>query len=155
MSAFLLPTDLDLCPHSQTHLFWWLHNSHGNPHSLIFQKNSPPSLYIVLDQGMGTKLNDLVVIALGFQTGDLGSNPIRGMHSNCPNVVTFLQQLFFMHKGLYMGFPKVTKFVREHDFQDACGHCVTPLSIGKLNDKLLLRILPLAILSRSCWDLCH
>ena len=62
-----------------------------------FQKKSSPSgLYIVLDQGMGTKLNGLVVIALGFKTGDPGPNLIRGMYTNCPNVVSFLQKLFVM-----------------------------------------------------------
>ena len=62
------------------------------------------------------------------------------------------------HTGIgtrsYVGSPKVSKFVREHDFQDACGHRVRPLLISKLN-KLLLSILPLAVLSRSCWDLCR
>ena len=33
--------------------------SHGNPHSPILKKKSPSGLYIVLDQGMGTKLSDI------------------------------------------------------------------------------------------------
>ena len=49
---------------------------------------------------MGTKLNDLVVIALGTQTGVLGSNPCRGNFGNCANIVSFLEKLFFMHKQM-------------------------------------------------------
>ena len=47
---------------------------------------------IVLDQGMGTKLSDLVVVALGIQTGLLGLNSYRGNSGNCPNTVSFQGQ---------------------------------------------------------------
>ena len=103
MCAFLLPTNLDLCPHPQTHLSFggctirvtW------KPTFPDFQKKKLPSgLHIVLDQGMGTKLSDLVAIALGTQTGVLGSNPCRGDSGNHPNTVNFLEKLFFMHKQM-------------------------------------------------------
>ena len=99
MSGFLLPTDLDLCLHPQTHLSFggctvrvtW------KPTFPDFQKkNLPSGLYTVLDQGMGTKLSDLVVIALGTQTGVLGSNFCKGNSGNCPDTVSFLEKLFFM-----------------------------------------------------------
>ena len=44
------------------------------------------------------KLSDLVVIALDNEIGVLSSNPYRGNYGNCPNIVSFLQKLFFMHK---------------------------------------------------------
>ena len=101
MSAFLIPTDLDLCPHPQTHLSFGCCTVRvtWKPTFPDFQKKSSPSgLYIVLDQGVGTKLTDLVVIALGYQIGIPGSNPNRDISRNCPIVVSFLERLFVMHK---------------------------------------------------------
>ena len=102
MCAFLLPTDLDLCPHPQTHVSFggctvrvtW------KPPFPDFKKKLPSSLYTPLDQVMGTKLSDLVVIALGMRTGVLGSNPCTGDFGYCANTLGFLEKLFFMHKQM-------------------------------------------------------
>ena len=47
---------------------------------------------------MGTKLSDLVVIALGLQNGVPGLNPTRGISGNCLDVVGPPKKIFFMHK---------------------------------------------------------